>query len=230
MKTKLKLSEWAKEDRPREKLNNKGATSLTEAELLAILIGSGNREETAVELSRRILNHAKNNLLELGRFSIHELTSNFKGIGEAKAITIVAAMELSRRRSESETIEKRQIKSSKDIFDIFHSSLSDLPYEEFWILLLNRGNKAINKIKISHGGVSGTVVDTKIILKFVLENLASSIILCHNHPSGNKNPSSEDITITQKIKKACEAIDVTLLDHIIISNNSFLSFTDEGLI
>ena len=226
----LKITDWAEEDRPREKLMQKGTSSLSDAELLAILIGSGNREETAVELSRRILKRAKDNLHELGKFSIEELINNFKGVGEAKAITIVAAMELSRRRKNAETIEKKQINHSHDIFNLFHPILSDLSHEEFWILLLNRANKVIEKIKISHGGVSGTVVDTKIILKNAIEKLASSVVLCHNHPSGNKNPSNEDIAITSKLKTAFEAVDIFLLDHVIVSNNSFYSFADEGII
>jgi DNA repair protein RadC len=227
---RLIITDWAEEDRPREKLMQKGTASLSDAELLAILIGSGNTEETAVELSRRIMKRAQGNLHELGKFSIDELIKNFKGIGEAKAITIVAAMELGRRRKLTESIVKKQITSSTDVFDIFHPILSDLPHEEFWLLILNRANKLVEQVKISQGGVSGTVVDARIILKNAIDKLASSVALCHNHPSGNKNPSNEDITITRKLKTAFETVDIELIDHVIISGNSYYSFADEGII
>ncbi len=226
---RLTITDWAEEDRPREKLLQKGITSLSDAELLAILIGSGNTEETAVELSRRILRHSHDNLIELGQRSIKDLIQNFKGIGEAKAITIVAALELGRRRKHAESLEKKQITCSKDIFELFHPILSDLPHEEFWILLLNRGNKVIDQIKVSQGGLSGTVVDTKIILKQSLDKLASAVALCHNHPSGKKNPSQEDKLITQKLKTAFEAVDISPLDHIIIAKEQYFSFADEGI-
>lgn len=225
----LTITDWAEEDRPRKKLLQKGISSLSDAELLAILIGSGSTKETAVELSRRILRHSHDNLIELGQRSIKDLVSNFKGIGEAKAITIVAALELGRRRKHAESLEKKQVTCSQDIFNLFHPLLSDLQHEEFWVLLLNRGNKVIDQIKISQGGLAGTVVDTRIILKQSLEKLASAAVLCHNHPSGKKNPSGEDKHITQKLKTAFEAVDITLLDHLILAKDQYYSFADEGL-
>lgn len=225
---RLTITDWAEEDRPREKLMQKGIASLSDAELLAILIASGNTDETAVELSRRILKHSQDNLVELGKRSIKELVSNFKGIGEAKAITIVAALELGRRRKHAESLEKKQITTSKDLFELFHPLLADLPHEEFWLLLLNRGNKVIDQVKISQGGLAGTVVDTRIILKAAIEKLASSVVLCHNHPSGRKSPSREDAQLTRKLKTAFEAIDIVLLDHLIIAGREYHSFADEG--
>lgn len=228
--THLTITEWAEEDRPREKLLQKGINSLSDAELLAILIGSGNTEETAVELSRRILKRAQDNLHELGKFSTNELIQNFKGIGQAKAITIVAAMELGRRRKLAETLDKKQISSSIDVFNLFQPLLGDLPHEEFWILILNRANKVVEQLKISQGGISGTVVDARIILKNAIDKLASSVALCHNHPSGNIRPSNEDKNITLKLKTAFETVDIHLIDHIIISGNSYYSFADEGIL
>lgn len=225
---RLTITNWAEEDRPREKLMQKGIASLSDAELLAILIGSGNTEETAVELSRRILKHSQDNLLELGRRTVKELVANFKGIGEAKAIAIVAAMELGRRRKHAESLEKKQITASEDIFNLFYPLLSDLPHEEFWLLLLNRGNKVIDQVKISQGGLAGTVVDTRIILKAAIDKLASSVVLCHNHPSGRKTPSREDAQLTSKLKTAFEAIDIAMLDHLIIAGREYYSFADEG--
>lgn len=225
---RLTITEWAEEDRPREKLMQKGLSSLSDAELLAILIASGNTEETAVELSRRILRKANDNLNELGQFGIKDLISGFKGIGEAKAITIVAALELGRRRKLSEPLERKQIKLSNDAFEIMHPIVADLKHEEFWILLLNRSNKVIEPYRCSQGGLSGTVVDTRIILKASLDKLASSVVLCHNHPSGNVSASREDIALTQKLKKAFEAVDIVVLDHIIVAGNAYYSFADEG--
>lgn len=225
---RLTITDWAEEDRPREKLMQKGIASLSDAELLAILIASGNTDETAVELSRRILKHSQDNLVELGKRSIKDLVSNFKGIGEAKAITIVAALELGRRRKHAESLEKKQITTSKDLFEFFHPLLADLPHEEFWLLLLNRGNKVIDQVKISQGGLAGTVVDTRIILKAAIEKLACSVVLCHNHPSGRKTPSREDAQLTRKLKTAFEAIDIVLLDHLIIAGREYHSFADEG--
>jgi DNA repair protein RadC len=225
---KLGIKDWAEEDRPREKMMLKGVQSLSDAELLAILIGSGNKNESAVELSRRILNEAKNNLNELGRMSIADLISNFKGIGEAKAITIVAALELGKRHKSSEPTKGHQIKSSADIFEIFRPILSDLPHEEFWVVFLNHSNTVIHKAKISQGGVVGTIVDVRIILKLALEKLATGIAVCHNHPSGNLFPSAIDAETTRKIRDACEAIDILFLDHLIISGNKYYSFADDG--
>jgi len=223
----LKIKDWALEDRPREKLIKKGVQSLSDAEIIALLIGSGSRNETAVELSKKVLKSANNNLNELGKFSVDDLIK-MKGIGEAKAITILAALELGKRRKISEVITKKKITQSKDIFELFQPILGDLPHEEFWVLLLNRSNRIIEKIKISQGGVSGTVTDTKIILKQAIEKLASSIILCHNHPSGNRNPSKADDSITNKLKQGSELLDIQVLDHIIIADLEYFSYADEG--
>ena len=207
----------------------KGIETLSDAELIAILISSGNRNESAVELAKRMLSDNQNNLNETAKLSISDL-QKYKGIGEAKAISIVAALELGKRRNISEVIERKQIKSSKDIFEIFGQKLGDLPYEEFWLMILNRANKIIELKKISAGGVSGTVTDIKIILKAAIEKTASGIIVCHNHPSGNIKPSSADINLTKKLKSACELVDISFLDHVIVSYNHFYSFADEGVV
>ncbi len=223
------IKNWAADDRPREKLLLKGIETLSDAELLAILIGSGNRNESAVELSKRILSDNNNNLNELAKLSISDL-QKYKGIGEAKAISIIAASELGKRRNISEVIERKQIKSSRNIFEIFGQKLGDLPYEEFWLIMLNRANKIIEMRKISAGGVSGTITDIKIILKAAVEKTASGIIVCHNHPSGNIKPSNSDISLTKKLKSACELVDISFLDHVIVSYNNYFSFADEGII
>jgi DNA repair protein RadC len=225
----LSIKDWSVEDRPREKLLSKGISSLSDAELIAIIIGSGNRDESAVELSRRILVSVQNNLNELGKLTVDDL-QKYKGIGEAKAIGIVAALELGRRRKLSEIIDRQKISSSRDIYEIFHPVLADLPHEEFWIILLNRSNKIIDRIKISQGGISGTVTDVRLILRTCLEKLASALVLCHNHPSGNNKPSEADMAITQKIKEAGSIMDISLLDHIIITDGAYYSFADEGII
>jgi DNA repair protein RadC len=224
----LTIKSWAEEDRPREKLLSKGRHVLTDAELIAILIGSGSRKETAVELGKRILAEFGNNLNALAKLSVSDLMK-FKGIGEAKAISIVAAMELGRRRKETETAKREKITSSKDIFDVFRPQFLDLPHEEFHVLLLNRSNLIIRKEFVSRGGVSGTVVDPKIIFKIAVEHLASSIILCHNHPSGNLKPSDADISLTKKIKEAGILLEIPILDHLIISDTGYFSFADEGM-
>ena len=226
---KLNIKDWAVEDRPREKLLSKGPRSLTDAELIAILIGSGNIEETAVELSRRILTSVENNLNDLGRKSIEYLTK-FQGIGEAKAVTIVAALELGKRRKDADVFNKKQITGSKDAADYFMPMLGDLNHEEFWILLLNRGNRIIDSFMVSQGGISGTVIDVRLILKNALDKMASAIILCHNHPSGTMQASNADLNITSKIKNAAEIMDITVLDHIIIGQNNYLSLADEGML
>jgi len=228
-KQSLGIKSWAEEDRPREKLLDKGRQVLTEAELIAIIIGSGNRDETAVELSKRILVSTGNNLHELGKLNVIELMK-FKGIGEAKAISIVAALELGRRRKETESVKREKVITSKDVFEIMKPSMIDLPHEEFWLLMLNRASSVIKKELISRGGVSGTVVDAKIIFKSAVEQYASSIILCHNHPSGNLNPSDADIRLTKNIKEAGKIMEISLLDHLIISEKGFYSFADEGII
>ncbi len=226
--TPLNIKSWAEDDRPREKMLRRGKQNLSDAELLAILIGSGSRNETAVGLSQRILKSVENNLNELGKVSLAELM-RFKGIGEAKAISIAAALELGRRRQLSKHIDRTQILSSKDGYNCIAPILMDLNHEEFWIILLNRANKVISKERISAGGVSGTVVDAKIIFRKTLEVApASSIILCHNHPSGNTRPSQADIDITKKLKKAGETLDILVLDHLIITENGYYSFADEG--
>jgi DNA repair protein RadC len=229
MYKKLSIKEWAVEDRPREKMLAKGIRSLSEAELIAILIGSGSLDESAVELSRRVLASANNNLNELGKRTIKDF-QDFKGIGPAKAITISAAMELGRRRKESGPGEKVKVVTSSVAAAIFRSMLSDLAHEEFWVLLLNRNNLVIDKLMVSRGGLSGTVIDVRIILKMALDKLACSIILCHNHPSGNLVPSEADKEITRKIKEAGKHMDIPVLDHLIIGNGSYFSFADEGLI
>lgn len=226
---KLKIKEWAVEDRPREKLLANGQRTLTDAELIAILIGSGNQEETAVELSRRILIAAGNNLNELGRKGIDDL-KQFHGIGEAKAISIVAALELGRRRKDAEVFIKKKITGSKDAADFFQPLLGDLPHEEFWVLLLDRGNKILDHFMVSQGGISGTVIDVRIILKKALDKLTSAIILSHNHPSGTLQASDADMKITRKVKNAAELMDISVLDHIIIAQNNYLSLADEGLL
>ena len=225
----LTIKDWALDDRPREKMIAKGASALSDAELIAILIGSGTANETTVNLGQKVLANASNNLNELGRFSIKELTKT-KGIGTAKAITIMAALELGRRRKISEVITRKQITSSNDVIELFQPNLADLPHEEFWVLLLNRANKIIERIKISEGGFTATIVDVRKIMKTALDHKAIGIILCHNHPSGNPNPSNEDISITAKIKQAASTLDINLLDHVIITPTKCFSMADNSLI
>jgi DNA repair protein RadC len=225
---KLNIKSWAEEDRPREKLLSKGRTTLSDAELIAILIGSGNRNETAVELSKRILKFIDNDLNKLGKLSVKELMQ-FNGIGEAKAISIVAALELGRRRKNTDSQLKKNIKSSKDVFEEVIGVMSDLPHEEFWVLFLDRRNAVIKKSNVSKGGVSGTVADAKIIFKEAIQLLASAVILCHNHPSGNLKPSDADMQLTKKMKEIGNMMDVPVLDHLIVTDKSYYSFADEGL-
>jgi len=225
----LKITDWAVEDRPREKLYQKGTSSLSDAELLAILIGSGTRAKSAVDLGRELLSKVNNNLNSLGKLSINDITK-IHGIGNARAITIAAALELGRRRKQAELPEMLQIKCSKDVFDLIGPTLSDLPHEEFWILFLNRSNKVISRMKLSQGGISGTVTDVRMVMKKAVENLASGIIVCHNHPSGNINPSESDSRVTKKIKDAGIILDIQLLDHLIIADKEYYSFADNGLI
>jgi DNA repair protein RadC len=225
----IKITEWAVEDRPREKLIIKGAASLSDAELLGILISSGTKEKSAVDLGRELLGSAGNNLNSLGKLSVNDL-KKIHGIGSARAVTIIAALELGRRRKLAEAMNSQNINSSKDIAEIFQPLLGDLPHEEFWILFLNRSNKIISKMKLSQGGVSGTVTDIRIIMKKAIEHLASGIIVCHNHPSGNLNPSESDIQITNKIKESGKLLDIQLYDHLIISDKDYYSFADNGLL
>ncbi|NPA68381.1 MAG: JAB domain-containing protein [Chlorobi bacterium] len=226
---KTSIKNWAEDDRPREKLLQKGIESLSDAELIAILISSGNKKESAVELAKRILANNKNNLNELAKLTINDLLK-YNGIGEAKAISIVAALELGKRRRISDILEKKQIKNSKDVFEIFSQKLGDLPYEEFWAIMLNRANKIKEIKKISSGGISGTVADIKIILKTALIKNASAIIVCHNHPSGNIIPGKDDKELTEKLKIACKYVEITLLDHIIVSDKKYFSFADNKMI
>ena len=225
---KLRIKEWAEEDRPREKMLLKGASALSEAELLAILIGSGNSDETAVELAQRILKHADNSLVQLSKLTINEFINNFKGVGPAKAITIVAAMELARRRPLEKQPEREQINSSAKSYRLFYPTLCDLPHEELWIALLNQNCKLITKLKISQGGVNETAADIRIILKHAINSLASCLIVCHNHPSGNQHPSEQDSRFTRKLKEASALFDLTLMDHIILCDGIYYSYADEG--
>jgi len=225
----LKITAWAVEDRPREKLIQKGPSSLSDAELLAILISSGTKERSAVDLGRELLAIVNNNLNNLGRLQIGDL-KKIHGIGNARAVTIAAALEIGRRRKLSEAPEVLQIKCSKDVAEIFQPLLADLIHEEFWILFLNRSNRVINRMKLSQGGISGTVTDVRMVMKQAIEYLASGIIVCHNHPSGNLNPSESDTKITQKIKEAGNLMDIQLLDHLIISDKDYYSFADNGLL
>ena len=227
---RLTIRDWAEDDRPREKMLRKGAQSLSDAELLAILIGSGNREESAVELSRRIMHECSDNINELAQLSITDLCKHFKGIGEAKAITIMAALEIGKRRKTSEVVERKKITSSLDLFDLFEPQLVDLPHEEFWVGLLNGANKVIEIKRLTQGGSRQTVVDIPMLLKMALEKSALAVVVAHNHPSGQNRPSHEDEQITRKIKAGCEAIGITLLDHIIIAKGQYYSFADEGKI
>ncbi len=226
-KTSIKF--WSEDDRPREKLILKGKPSLSDAELIAILISSGNREESAVELSRRILKSVGDNLIELSKLSLSEL-QKFKGIGEAKAISIVAALELGRRRRGSEALERKKIVTSSDAFDILQMKIGDVIYEQFAIIMMNRANEVIQAIIVSDGGIAGTVADPRRIFKIALESNAASIILGHNHPSGSLRPSESDIKLTKKIKDAGILLDISVLDHLIIGSEKFFSFADEGLI
>ena len=225
---RLTIRDWAEDDRPREKMMRKGTQSLSDAELLAILIAIGNKNETAVELARRILNECRDNLNELAQLSIADLCKRFKGIGEAKAITIMAALELGKRRKTGEILERKKITSSKDLFELFEPLLVDLPHEEFWVVLLNGANKVMETKRLTQGGSKQTVVDIPMLLKIALEKSAQALAVAHNHPSGQNRPSHEDELITRRIKTGCEAIGITLLDHIIIARGEYYSFSDEG--
>jgi len=225
----LKITEWAVEDRPRERLWNNGPSSLSDAELIAILIGSGTKNKSAVDLAHELLAMTGNSLPELGKISVAGI-KKIKGIGAAKAVTIAAALELGRRRKMAEAAENPQIRSSLDVYNIFSPLMEDLPHEEFWILFLNRANRVISRMKISQGGVSGTVTDVRIVMKKAIETLASGLVICHNHPSGNNSPSDSDIRITQKIKEAGALMDIQLLDHLIISGREYYSFADNGAV
>lgn len=223
----IPITSWATEDKPREKLLVKGKTALTDAELLAIILGSGSKEESAVSLAKRILRSANNNLNDLSRYSIEDFMK-FKGIGEAKAISITALLELGRRREVAGGIQKIKIRNSRDCFNAIGPLLKDLNHEEFWVVLLDRANHILNKEQISKGGFSATIVDPKVIFKKVLDKNASSLVLCHNHPSGNLKPSNSDIELTQKLVAAAKMLDITILDHLIVAQSGYFSFSDEG--
>ncbi len=227
--TSFSIKNWSDDDKPREKLVQKGRLVLSDAELIAILIGSGSRAESAVELSKRILASVDNNLNELGRLSIKQLMT-FKGIGEAKAVSITAALEVGRRRRGEDTAKIDKIGSSQDVYHLLQPILGDLEHEEFWILFLNNSNKVLHKAQLSKGGITGTLVDVRLVMKQTLELGAVAIILAHNHPSGTLRPSAADKQITQKIKTASETLDVKVLDHLIITQKSYYSFADEKIL
>lgn len=227
--TSFSIKDWADDDRPREKLIQKGRSTLSDAELIAILIGSGSRDESAVDLSKRILASAGNNLIELGKLSVKQLMK-FKGIGEAKAITIVAALEFGRRRRGEEGQKTNKINSSKDAFELLQPLIGELPHEEFWIVYLNNSNKVLHKEQLSKGGMTGTLVDVRLVMKHALEQGAVGCVLAHNHPSGTLKPSRPDKEITKKLQKAGSALDIKVLDHLIISQNTYYSFADGGIL
>lgn len=222
------IKNWSQDDRPREKLLHKGKSTLSDAELVAILIGSGSRDESAVALCKRILASSNNNLSQLGKLSINQLMT-FKGIGEAKAITIIAALELGRRRRGEDALKQEKITSSASAFELLQPILGDLPHEEFWIIYMNNSNKVIQKSQLSKGGITGTLVDVRLVLKTALEVGATGLLLAHNHPSGTLKPSTADKQITEKLKIAALSLDIKVLDHIIITETTYFSFADEGI-
>ena len=223
------IKNWSQDDQPREKLRDKGKATLSDAELVAILIGSGSRDESAVKLCQRILASVDNNLSELGKLSIKQLME-FKGIGEAKAITIAAALELGRRRRGEEALNKKKITSSASVFELMQPIIGELPHEEFWIVYLNNSNKVIQKNQLSKGGITGTLVDVRLALKTALEVSATGIILAHNHPSGTLKPSEADKQLTAKLSTAAKSLDIKVLDHLIITEKAYFSFADESLL
>ncbi|MDP2685813.1 MAG: DNA repair protein RadC [Aequorivita sp.] len=227
--TSFSIKKWNEDDRPREKMLQKGRIALSDAELIAILIGSGSRNESAVSLSQRILASVGNNLSELGRLSIPELME-FKGIGEAKAISIAAAMELGRRRRTGEALDRKKITSSNSVFEYVQPIIGELPHEEFWILYLNNSNKIIKSAQLSKGGITGTIVDVRLAFKEALQLGAVGIILAHNHPSGTLKPSQADIQLTKKLKLAGDSLDIKVLDHLIITEKAYFSFADENML
>lgn len=225
--SRLSINEWAEEDRPREKLQALGAECLSNAELLAILIGSGSTDESAVALMKRIMNDCSNNLNTLGKMSIRELTA-YKGMGPAKAITILAACELGKRRQKTQVEERRCLSSPQDIYEYMHPTMQDLDVEEAWVLLLNQGFRLIKPIRLSHGGISETAVDIRLIMKEAIVNNATVIALCHNHPSNNLFPSRNDDNLTQNVKKACETMRIHFLDHVIVTDGAYYSYSEKG--
>jgi len=226
---KMTIKSWAVDDRPREKLIAKGPSSLSAAELIAILIGSGNKQESAVDLSKRILMSVDNNIHQLSTLTAEKLTS-FKGIGMAKAIAIITALELGKRRQLANFAINPKITGSKDVYDIMQPLLGSLPHEEFWVLYLNNANKVLSKTQLSKGGITATLVDVRLLFKKAIEISAVAIIICHNHPSGKTEPSSQDKVLTKKIKEGGVSLDIKLLDHLIITEKSYFSFADNGKI
>ena len=225
--SRLSINEWAEEDRPREKLQPLGVECLSNAELLAILIGSGSTDESAVALMKRIMNDCSNNLNTLGKMSIRELTA-YKGMGPAKAITILAACELGKRRQKTQVEERRRLSSPQDIYEYMHPTMQDLDVEEAWVLLLNQGFRLIKPVRLSHGGISETAVDIRLIMKEAIVNNATVIALCHNHPSNNLFPSRNDDNLTRNVKKACETMRIHFLDHVIVTDGAYYSYSEKG--
>ena len=227
--TTLSIKQWADDDKPREKLLNKGRSILSDAELIAILIGSGNKEESAVELAKRILAYTGNNLHELGKLSVKQLMQ-FKGIGKAKAVTIAAALEMGRRRRDQDLPKNIRVSSSQKAYDVLHPLIGELPHEEFWIMYLNNSNKILHKEQLSKGGITGTLVDIRLVLKQALEQGAVGLIVAHNHPSGTLKPSYSDRQITEKLKTAAQSLDIKVMDHLIVTQKAYFSFADEGIL
>jgi len=223
------IKDWSVEDRPREKLLNIGIQSLSNAELIALLLGSGTKNQNAVEIARNVLAHVKNDLHALGKMQFEELVK-IKGIGNAKAITLLAAIEIGIRKANSNSGEKVIIRNSKTAYDVLYPLIGELDHEEFWIVILNRAHKVLQSQKISQGGLTGTVIDTRMILKHAIDKKATSLIIAHNHPSGNKVPSEADLNITKKIKASAKIMDIALIDHIILAGTNYYSFADEGII
>jgi DNA repair protein RadC len=228
-KKSISIKHWNEEDRPRERMLVYGRSVLSDSELLAIILGSGNREESAVSLSKRILFHVDHDLTELGKLSIRELMK-FKGIGKVKAISIAAAIELGKRRRENGLRDSTKIQSSQSVFELMHPKIGDLPHEEFWVIYVNNSNKVLQTKQISKGGITGTLVDVRLVLKTALELGAVAILLAHNHPSGSLRPSEPDKKLTMKLKQAGESMDIRVLDHIIITEKTYFSFADEHLL
>ncbi|WMN12710.1 DNA repair protein RadC [Marivirga salinae] len=227
--TVTSIKSWAEADRPREKLLTHGRTVLSDAELIAILIGSGTQALSAIDVGKNILSAVNNDLNHLAKFSVKELMK-FRGIGQAKAISIIAALELGRRRKESAVQEKPKIISSQDAYELLKAVMLDLNHEEFWVIMLNRANRVIRMKRVSSGGISGTVADVKVIFKEAIDQMASALILAHNHPSGNRNPSDQDIRLTRKMKESGQLLDIPVLDHIIFTEDKYYSFADEAML
>ena len=226
---RLTIPQWSEADRPREKMMQKGAEALTDAELLGILIGSGNTEESAVALMQRVLAAAGNDLNQLGKWEVRDF-ARFKGLGPAKSITVMAALELGKRRKLQERPERATIRSSQDIYELFHPLLCDLPMEDFWVLLLNQAARVIDKVRISRGGIDQTTADVRAILREALLQRATQIALVHNHPSGSVQPSNEDRRLTQLVQQGAQTMNIRLLDHVVVTDGRYYSFCDEGIL